>query len=47
MYIVDTDPERGEYVCAWMTLNYLGNIRNIVKRQVKFVVKLIKACRVK
>ena len=41
MYMADSDPERGENVCVLMPINYLGNIRNIVKGLLNIVVKLV------
>ena len=31
MYMADSDPERGENVGVLMPIDYLGNIRNIIK----------------
>ena len=29
--MADSDPERAENLCVLMPINYLGNIRNVVK----------------
>ena len=41
MYMADSNPERGENVHVLMPINYLGNIRSIVKGLLNIVVKLV------
>ena len=47
MYMGVSDPERGQNACVLMLINYLENIRNIVKGLLNVVVTLVKVFRVK